>query len=335
MNKKTVSGSACRPILCVLLLACGAAAQEHAVVLEVQTEDRLIYVDDSPGASQVAFTPGPVAVNVSATPRNHYTNVILADITAINGTPVKGLMTARGNGIQVTPTPNPGQAIGDVVRGGYWQFGLEFLKTDGTAFGSIFAVGFLPGPGAPGSPGGNGNIAVVGGTGAFLGARGSITALGCTACRSASIAEDPSLRRVNGGGRSTLLIQLFPMFRPEVLVGPSGPVMLHTDYGAITPDKPARPGETLILYAQGLGPTAPSVRPGALYPNEPFAVVTSPVEVLVNGKPSPAISQVGLPGTSDIYHVAFRVPDDTTAGTASVQVSAAWVTGAAVAIPVR
>src|SRR5262249_51973005 len=92
-------------------------------------------------------------------------------------------------------------------------------------------------------------------------------------------------------------------------------------------DRPARPGEVLILYAKGLGPTSPTVNPGNLFPREPLAVVTSPVEVLVNGKPSPPINQVGLPGTSDVYHVAFRVPDDTAAGPASVQIRAAWVPG--------
>jgi uncharacterized protein (TIGR03437 family) len=124
------------------------------------------------------------------------------------------------------------------------------------------------------------------------------------------------------------------MFRPEVLIGPSGPVIVHPDYSLITSDKPARPGDVLILYAKGLGPTTPSVNPGDPYPSEPFAVVNSPVEVLVNGKPSPAINQIGLPGTRDAYHVAFRVPDGTTAGTAQVQISAAWVTGSAVTMPV-
>jgi uncharacterized protein (TIGR03437 family) len=125
------------------------------------------------------------------------------------------------------------------------------------------------------------------------------------------------------------------MFRPEVLIGQNGPVIIHSDYTAVTPDKPARPGEVLILYAKGLGPTTPAVNPGERYPGAPFAVVNSPVEVLVNGRSSPAINQIGLPGTSDTYHVAFRVPDDTAAGAATVLVSAAWVTGPAVSIPVR
>ncbi len=94
-------------------------------------------------------------------------------------------------------------------------------------------------------------------------------------------------------------------------------------------------GEVLILYAKGLGPTTPSVNPGDPYPGAPLAIVNSPVDVLANGKSSPVINQIGLPGTRDIYHVAFRVPNDITAGPARVQISAAWVKGSAVAMPVR
>ena len=112
-------------------------------------------------------------------------------------------------------------------------------------------------------------------------------------------------------------------------------MIVHEDYSAITSAKPARSGEVLILYAKGLGPTTPSVNPGDLFPGAPFAVVNSPVEVLVNGKSAPAINQIGLPGTSDIYHVAFRVPEGIAAGSATVQISAAWVKGSAVDIPVR
>jgi uncharacterized protein (TIGR03437 family) len=155
------------------------------------------------------------------------------------------------------------------------------------------------------------------------------------AIRTTSQAEDPSMRRVNGGGRGTYLIQLFPMFRPEVVIGATGPVIIHSDYTLVTSDKPARPGEVLILYAKGLGPTTPSVNPGDLYQDSPFAVVNSPVDVLVNGKAARAINAIGLPGTNDIYHVAFRVPDDTISGPASVQISAAWVKGSAVGIPIR
>ena len=77
------------------------------------------------------------------------------------------------------------------------------------------------------------------------------------------------------------------------------------------------------------------MNPGDPFPSEPFAVVISPVEVLVNGKSSAALNQIGVPGTTDPFRVDFRVPDDTQTGQATVQLSAAWVKGAAVHIPIR
>jgi len=178
-------------------------------------------------------------------------------------------------------------------------------------------------------------MTIDGGTGAFLGSRGTVNNIACIGCRFASQAEDPSMRRTNGGGRQQTLIQLFPMFRPEVLIGASGPTVFHSDYSLVSGASPARAGETLIVYAKGLGPTTPTINPGDPFPSEPLAIATSPVEVLVNGKSSPAINQVGVPGTTDTYRVDFRVPDDTVAGTATVQLSAAWIKGAPVSIPVR
>ena len=116
---------------------------------------------------------------------------------------------------------------------------------------------------------------------------------------------------------------------------PAGPTVFHLDWSPVTSEKPARSGETLMVFAKGVGPTSPGVNPGDPFLQEPLAVVTSPVEVLVSGKGSPAINQVGVPGTTDTYRVDFRVPDDLAAGMAPFQISAAWVKGAAVLIPVR
>ena len=143
------------------------------------------------------------------------------------------------------------------------------------------------------------------------------------------------MRRIHGGGRFRAVFQIYPMFRPEVLTSANGPDVFHSDYSLVTASSPARAGETLIVHAKGLGPTNPSVNPGAPFPGAPYAHVTSPVEVLLNGRTSPAINQLGVPGTTDTYRVDFRVPDDTAAGTANLQISAAWVKGAAVRIPVR
>ena len=63
--------------------------------------------------------------------------------------------------------------------------------------------------------------------------------------------------------------------------------------------------------------------------------VNSPVEVTVNGKVAEVIRAVGFPGAVDGYQVDFRVPPDIAKGPATIQLSAAWITGAPVNIPVQ
>jgi len=35
------------------------------------------------------------------------------------------------------------------------------------------------------------------------------------------------MRRIHGGGRTQYVIQIIPVFRPEILAGPDGPVVFH------------------------------------------------------------------------------------------------------------
>ena len=93
--------------------------------------------------------------------------------------------------------------------------------------------------------------------------------------------------------------------------------MFHADFAPVTQARPARAGEVLILLASGLGPTRGALVSGQPFPNEPFAVVNSPVEVLVNGIATDAVNQIGAPGTADTYRVDFRVPDAVAAGAAA------------------
>jgi uncharacterized protein (TIGR03437 family) len=61
-------------------------------------------------------------------------------------------------------------------------------------------------------------------------------------------------------------------------------------------------------------------------------VVNSPVAVTVNGKAAEVLGAVGYPGAVDGYQVNFRLPPDTTKGTVSIQLSAAWIGGPPVSI---
>ena len=82
------------------------------------------------------------------------------------------------------------------------------------------------------------------------------------------------MRRINGGGRARYILQITPSFRTEILIGANGPTVFHSDFSPVTSDRPARPGETLIAYTKGLGPTRPGVNPGDPFPSDPLAVAT-------------------------------------------------------------
>ena len=324
-----MKNSAVRPIWCIaVLLAVAAAAQEVPVVLQVEVENQVRY-GGVVEPSQVATSPVPVTSSIRQL--NFNRPIVIGDVIAVNGSPARGAWVSLENNIRLTPTPTvplPGGAISDAMQPAVSIHSLEFLKPDGDPIGTILGLG------AVGSP--TKGWAIVGGTGAFLGAKGAIRATANPGVRTTSQAEDPSMRRVNGGGRGTYVIHLIPMFRPEVLITPSGPAIAHSnDFSLVTASKPAAAGEILSLFATGLGPTRPGVDPGQPFPPNPLAAVTSPVEVTVNGRSAEVLAAVGFPGAVDGYQVNFRVPPDTPRGPATVQVSSAWIAGPAVSIAVQ
>src|SRR6185437_12622679 len=117
-----------------------------------------------------------------------------------------------------TPDPTLGGAIADTLHPSIRQQIFEILKTDGTPIGTIIGLG-MSGGAVPGSPALviNGDWAIVGGTGAFLGIRGQMgRGTQTVAARAASVTEDPANRRVNGGGKLQWVLTLLPMFTPQI-----------------------------------------------------------------------------------------------------------------------
>jgi hypothetical protein len=280
------------------------------------------------------------ATNSNITPsagfRNFGVVTILGDIVAVNGQPAKGIYAGRTRPIVASLAPSPGGAIADVTRTAMREIIFEILQNDGTPIGTIVSMGFSGGPPPPGTPlAERGNWAIVGGTGAFLGARGQVGGTG-GAGRAASMAEDPANRRTNGGLPNRIIIHLIPMSVPQITITPSGPAVAHSsDFTLVSASKPALPGEILSVFSTGLGPTVPEVDLGLPFPSNPLAAVNSPVTVTVNGEASEVFGAVGYPGAVDAYQVNFRVPTDAAKGVAILQLSAAWVTGASVTIMIQ
>ena len=306
------------------------------VVLQIEYENGVRYLYDSVDIPSFATLPTPTSL---AAPT--FANMVLvADVVAVNGRPAKGLFLTRQIVLNLTANPSAGQAIADLVRTNVVDRIVEIQQPDGTPIGSITTLGFDGGDLPPGAPAGArlGSFAVTGGTGAFLGVRGQGAGGGVIAPnRNASVKEDPGKRRVNGGGgRASAVFQLIPMSRPEVVMTPSGPAITHSsDFTLVSASKPAAAGEVLSLFAMGLGSLRPGVDLGQPFPSNPPVPVNSPVEVTVNGKPAEVLAAVGFPGSIDGYQVNFRVPSDTAKGPGAIQLSAAWIPGSSVNIPIQ
>jgi len=317
------------------------AQQSPTNILTIDVANVVEYQGDISDPSKFGTSP---KITPSAGVGAFSVNVVFGDIVAVNGEPAKGVYVGRPVGIVLTPTPKTGQAIADTTHASLRSHTFEILKSDGTPVGTLMSFGLdggLPPPGAPSYPvAARGNYTIFGGTGAYLGVRGELVqrqqSLEAVPPRAASMAEDPSNRRINGGGTIRFFLHTIPMTTPQISTTAGGPAVTHSsDFTPVTASKPAAAGEILSLFATGLGPTSPGVDPGQPFPSSPAVAVNSPVDVTVNGKPAEVLAAVGYPGSVDGYQVNFRVPPDAEKGIATIQVSAAWIAGAPVTITVQ
>lgn len=321
----------------------GIAQVAGPSILQIDVANNVLYLEDTSDVTKFATSPNVTPHAGDHGANNFNRGVGVADIVAINGQPVTGTLIRSATNVFLSTAPVPGQAMADTTRVAVAVFTFEILKSDGTPIGTIVTNGLAGGAAPPGAPltatAGN-NFVIAGGTGAFLGARGQMEIAanppGVAGQRAASITEDPANRRLNGGGKQRYVIHLIPMSAPQIVTTPGGPAVTHSsDFSLVTGAKPAVAGEMLSLFVSGLGPVTAGVDPGQPFPSSPLATVNSPVAVSVNGKAAEVLSAVGYPGAVDGYQVNFRVPPDAAKGVATVQVSAAWISGTAVQIAVQ
>lgn len=94
-------------------------------------------------------------------------------------------------------------------------------------------------------------------------------------------------------------------------------VVTHANGSLVSPSSPARPGETLVMYVFGLGPTDPPVPAGtatpmSLFPTQVPYTLLFTYRGATAASASPALSQplfAGLtPGQVGLYQINFTVP---------------------------
>jgi len=337
------------PVLFAVAYCNPALGQTSPAILKVEVQDLVYYEIDTADSSKFGTNPNVTSSGLSCTAQSfqgHLGNRVVAvgDIVAVNGQPVKGTYAPSGVTLCLSPTPVPGQAIADTTHGPIVNETYEFLQSDGTPIGTVMSNALrVGGPSPPGPSAGTLNTVIVGGTGAFFGARGQIgnpnamqglSQSGASATR--SITEDPANRRLNKGGHVMFTLYVVPWSRPEIAMTAGGPAVTHSnDFSLVSASRPAASGEILSVFANGLGPTRPGLDPGQPFPSNPPAVVNSPLDITVNGKSAEVLAAVGIPGTVDSYQVNFRVPPDIGKASAIIRISSAWVASAPVSVSIQ
>ncbi|MFN7921071.1 MAG: hypothetical protein U0Q16_13305 [Bryobacteraceae bacterium] len=88
-------------------------------------------------------------------------------------------------------------------------------------------------------------------------------------------------------------------------------IAVRADGSLVTASKPARPGEVVILYANGLGATQPPLQPGQVAKEAAWVEPRDGFRVLLNGQPvaPDRILYAGVaPGFAGLYQVNLMLP---------------------------
>jgi len=298
-------------------------------VLTVLIDKQVDFQDDEDDLHLFATDPHVTTANP---PKNFFVVTLIGDIVKVNDQHARGTYVGRTRVIKASPTPAPGGAIADVhKRVAMREHIFEILNASGRQIGSIMSTGFAGGECPPGtgptSPIEHANWAIVGGTGAYLGARGQVRGLGEVG-RAASMTEDPALRRTHPSpGPVNFMLRIIPMHTPEIMAAGMGPLIFTgPSHSLVTQFTPAIAGHNVSLFATGLGPTFPDVDLEQPFPLTPPSVVDSPVAVIVDGSFADHVHAVGIPGTVNGYQVTFKMPA-VAPGPHPIRLTAAWIDG--------
>jgi uncharacterized protein (TIGR03437 family) len=120
-----------------------------------------------------------------------------------------------------------------------------------------------------------------------------------------------NLRLTNSRGASNQVTAPLAATSPGVFFwGDYRGIVLHADYSLITAEKPAKPGETVMIWLTGLGELRPAVAAGAANPASPLAwAVDAPITALFGGEPATRLDYAGgAPGFPGLNQINATIP---------------------------
>ncbi|MGD0773619.1 MAG: hypothetical protein ABSC05_12425 [Candidatus Solibacter sp.] len=96
---------------------------------------------------------------------------------------------------------------------------------------------------------------------------------------------------------------------PSIFLSADGePIVTHADYSLVSASSPAHAGETVVIFATGLGAVSPPVATGVAAPLSPLSTTAVPFSVAIGGQNAP-VAFCGLaPGFAGLNQVNVLVP---------------------------
>ena len=102
--------------------------------------------------------------------------------------------------------------------------------------------------------------------------------------------------------------------QPGIFIAGDSAAILDASFQLVTAQNPVRAGDTIQIFATGLGETAPEVGSGE--PAPPLSTVSNPVTVTIGGIESAVAFQGLAPGFVGLYQVNVVVPSGVALGDA-------------------
>ena len=111
-------------------------------------------------------------------------------------------------------------------------------------------------------------------------------------------------------------------------------VVTHTNFTLVSTESPARAGETLIVWATGLGQTTPPLATGVAATFPPQSD-TATATATIGGQAATVVYSIASPSFAGLYQVAVTVPSGVASGTAALIVRMGTTASTAVNIAVQ